>query len=159
MFAAYNQWANNILYQAVAELSSEQYHRDCGAFFASVHGTLHHILVGDLVWMSRFEGTDDAPKSFDVFLHESLDTLHAARLKMDERIVSFARGLSENDLASEFTYRTIVDPATLTQRLAPALAHFFNHQTHHRGQVHTLLSQLTGDAPPLDLIYYLRDVS
>jgi uncharacterized damage-inducible protein DinB len=78
---------------------------------------------------------------------------------MDKRIIRFIENMNDEDFASDFTYQAIVDPATLTQQYAPALAHFFNHQTHHRGQAHTLLSQLTGNAPSLDLIYYLRDMS
>lgn len=157
MFAAYNKWGNDILYDAVAKLSDEQYRKDCGAFFGSVHNTLNHILVGDTVWMSRFQRTATNLKSLNANLHEDFDELIIARNAMDVQISEFAKNLSEDDLASNFTYQTIVDPEIVTQPLAPALAHFFNHQTHHRGQVHCLLSQLTGDAPPLDLIYFQRE--
>lgn len=156
MFAAYNVWANNILFNAVSELSDEQYHKECGAFFGSVHGTLNHVLVGDIIWMSRFQGTNSDLRSLDTILHENFDDLKSARIEMDAKITNFINGLEENDFSSTFTFQTIVDPVTLTQSYSPALAHFFNHQTHHRGQVHGLLSQLIGDPPSLDLIYFQR---
>ena len=77
----------------------------------------------------------------------------------DERIVAYVEGLSEADLAGTISYRTIIRPAEITQKLTPALAHFFNHQTHHRGQAHTLLTIAGGKdaAPSLDLIYFQRE--
>lgn len=157
MFAAYNKWANDILYNAVAELSDEQYRKDCDAFFGSVHGTLNHILVGDTLWMSRFQGKDSNIKSQDVILHEDFETQKNARSAMDARIIEFVKNLSKEDLEINIRFQTIINPETITHPFSPALAHFFNHQTHHRGQVHCLLSRLTGDAPPLDLIYYQRE--
>ena len=157
MFAAYNVWANDILYNAVAKLSDEQYRKDCGAFFGSVHGTLNHLLVGDIIWMHRFDGKGEPLKVLDMILHEDFDALLAARKIMDERIIDYAHSLDEATLAASFSYRTIVNPEEITQPLSPALAQFFNHQTHHRGQVHSLLTRLAGEAPSLDLLYYLRE--
>jgi uncharacterized damage-inducible protein DinB len=89
--------------------------------------------------------------------HDDRGDLRARREALDRDIVGFAGGLTERDLAREFSYRTVVQPELITQQMSAALAHFFNHQTHHRGQCHALLWQLTGQAPSLDLIYYQRE--
>ena len=104
--------------------------------------------------MNRFQGTNSNLKSHDVNLHEGFDDLRSARNAMDSEVSNFFESLSEEQITSDFTFQTFVNPETITQSMAPALANIFNHQTHHRGQVHHLLSQLTGEAPPLDLIYY-----
>lgn len=159
MFAGYNAWANERLYDAAAKLSAEEYRADRGAFFKSMHGTLNHILVADRIWMKRFTGQGEAPAKLDAILHEELASLRAARDREDARISAFVGTLSENALAADFSYRTIVNPKTVTQPLSPALDHVFNHQTHHRGQVHAILTGLRGRdfAPSLDLILYQRE--
>lgn len=159
MFAAFNRWANERLYAKTAELSDAEYRADRGAFFKSVRGTLNHLLVGDRIWMHRFDGTGDYPTKLDAILFDNLADLHAARRAEDERIARYVEGLNEAKLGSNFTYRTIVNPKTITQPLAPALDHFFNHQTHHRGQVHALLTGLRGRdfAPSLDLLMFQRE--
>ena len=158
-FAAFNRWANERLYAKAAELSDAEYRADRGAFFKSVHGTLNHLLVADRIWMHRFDGTGDYPTELDSILFDNFADLHAARRAEDERIARYVEGLDEAKLGSEFTYRTIVNPKTITQPLAPAIDHFFNHQTHHRGQVHALLTGLRGRdfAPSLDLLMFQRE--
>lgn len=157
MLAAYNAWANRRLYDAAAALPDADYRADRGAFFKSVHGTLNHLLVADRIWMRRFTGEGEAPSRLDAILFEELPALRAAREAEDQRISGYAAGLSETDLAGPFRYRTISNPREIEQPLAPALLHFFNHQTHHRGQVHCLLTGLTGEAPSLDLLVYQRE--
>ena len=157
MFAGYNEWANARLYAAVAELPDADYRADHGAFFKSVHGTLNHLLVGDRVWMQRLTGEGDAPTSLDAILCDDLKSLRAARAEEDARIIAFVAGLSDADLARKVRYRTISRPAEIEQELGYALPHVFNHQTHHRGQVHGLLTRIAGDAPSLDLILYQRE--
>lgn len=156
MMAAYNRWANRILFDAAAELSAEEFTRDVSAFFRSMMGTLNHLLVTDRIWMQRFTGEGEAPKQLDAILHEGFEELRAARVAEDERICAWVDGLSDERLAESFTYRHIADPTPITQRLAPALAHMFNHQTHHRGQAHMCLSVLGKNPPQLDIIYFLR---
>jgi uncharacterized damage-inducible protein DinB len=156
MFADYNAWANSRVYAAAADLSPEQYRADGGAFFKSVHGTLNHLLVTDRIWMQRFTGEGDAPDRLDAILFESLDELHAARAAEDRRIVAFAEQLDDARIAGTIKYRRVSSPEQFEQELAPALAHWFNHQTHHRGQVHALLTGLAGKAPELDLLYFQR---
>lgn len=159
MFAGYNAWANERIYNASAKLSAEDYRADRGAFFKSVHGTLNHLLAADRIWMKRFTGQGDAPTQLDAILHEEFASLRAARDREDARISAYIGQLTEEELAASFSYLTITNPKTITQPLAPALDHFFNHQTHHRGQVHAMLTGLKGrdSAPSLDLITYQRE--
>jgi uncharacterized damage-inducible protein DinB len=156
MFAAYNQWANARLYEAAAKLSDEDYRADHGAFFKSVHGTLNHVLVTDRNWMARFVGSSDAQLRLDAILFDKLAELKAARVAEDQRIIAYIDGLDEAALAGLLRYRAVSVPIEFEQVLALALAHWFNHQTHHRGQVHALLTRLTGTAPELDLLIYQR---
>ena len=156
MFAHYNAWANTRVYEAAARLSDQQYRADRGAFFKSVHGTLNHLLVTDRIWMQRFTGEGDAPNRLDAILFEAFDELRAAREAEDRRIVRFAEGLDDRRIQGTIKYRRVSSPEQFEQALAPALAHWFNHQTHHRGQVHALLTGLLGQAPELDLLYFQR---
>jgi len=157
MMAGYNAWANARVYEAAAGLSDAQYRADRGAFFKSVHGTLNHLLATDRIWLRRFSGEGDAPTSLDAILFDALDDLRSARVAEDRRIVAYVEALTEGDLDNSVSYRTITNPVTITQPLAPALAHLFNHQTHHRGQVHGLLTGLGLAAHSLDLILYQRE--
>jgi uncharacterized damage-inducible protein DinB len=157
MFAGYNRWANERLYEAASKLSDKDYRADRGAFFKSVHGTLNHLLVADRIWMSRFTGEGDVASRLDVILHEDFGELRAARRAEDERILRYANSLTDADLAGWFRYRTITNPVEMEQQLAHALDHFFNHQTHHRGQAHALLTAITGTAPSFDLILFQRE--
>ena len=161
MFAAYNAWANERLYDAAAPLSDADYRADRGAFFKSVHGTLNHLLVADRIWMRRFTGTGESPGRLDTILFEDLDALRTARQSEDGRIADYIDGLSEADFAGHLRYQTVTNPRVIEQELWPALDHFFNHQTHHRGQVHGLLSAIGGNAaaPSLDLLLYQREVA
>ena len=156
MFARYNEWANLQVYAATAQLTPEQYRADRGAFFKSLHGTLNHLLATDRIWMRRFTGEGDAPDRLDAILFETFDELNAARQAEDRRIIDFIDRLDEADLARTIKYRRISSPEQFESQLAPALAHWFNHQTHHRGQVHALLTGLVGEAPPLDLLIFQR---
>jgi uncharacterized damage-inducible protein DinB len=156
MFGHYNAWANKRLYDAAARLSDAQYRADRGAFFGSVHGTLNHLLVTDRIWMQRFTGTGEAPDRLDAILFETLDGLRPAREAEDRRIVDFVDGLDDARLAGTIEYRRVSTPEIVAQPLAAALAHWFNHQTHHRGQLHVLLTGLVGQAPELDLLIYQR---
>lgn len=156
MLAAYNQWANEALYHAAQAIPDEDYRLDRGAFFKSVHGTLNHILVADRIWMKRFTGDGDAPKKLDAILCDDLQQLTIERECEDKRIVNWIDGMDAKAIAGRFHYTTVTDMRTISQRLAPALAHMFNHQTHHRGQVHALMTGFGMDAPALDLTYFQR---
>jgi uncharacterized damage-inducible protein DinB len=155
-FAGYNGWANRRLFEAAAQLSDSDYRADRGVFFRSMHGTLNHLLATDRIWMKRFTGTGDAPDRLDTILHDRLDALRAAREAEDQRIVTWIAGLDEAQLAGSIRYRRVSSPEEFVQPLMPALDHWFNHQTHHRGQAHALLTGLGRAAPELDLLYYQR---
>lgn len=156
MFASYNRWANATLYDAAARLDEAAFKRDTGAFFKSMCGTLNHIIVADRIWLHRFTGGGPNHTRLDEVPYPVFADLRSAREREDARIVSFADGLDGEKLKGTFTYTPISDPREITQPLAPPLAHFFNHQTHHRGQAHTILSLLGENPPALDLVYYLR---
>ena len=157
MLAAYNAWANRRLYDAAAALPDADYRADRGAFFKSVHGTLNHLLVADRIWMRRFTGAGEHPNRLDAILFEDFSELRAGARGRGQPHRGYIDGLSDADLAGRFRYRTITNPRDIEQPLQPALMHFFNHQTHHRGQAHCLLTGLTGNAPSLDLLVYQRE--
>ncbi|MGC1178499.1 MAG: DinB family protein [Methyloceanibacter sp.] len=154
MLAAYNAWANERLYGAAAVLFDADYRADHGAFFGSVHGTLNHLLVGDRIWMHRLTGEGSSPTALDAILHEDFVGLRAARQAEDARIIAYVASLTPAEFDRTIRYRTISNPADIEQQLSLALLHVFNHQTHHRGQVHCLLTRIADDAPSLDLILY-----
>ncbi len=157
MMGRYNAWANARLYDAAARLDETQYKADRGAFFKSVHGTLNHLLVTDRIWMKRFTGEGDAPDRLDAILFEAFDALRAARAAEDARILAYVDGLDEARIAGTISYRRASSPEQFVQKLAPALAHWFNHQTHHRGQVHALLTGLGQPSAELDLLFFQRE--
>ena len=156
MFADYNRWANRLVYAAAAELTDAELRENRGAFFGSLLSTLNHVLVADRIWMRRFTGQGDTPASLDAILHDDLASLAAARTAEDERIIAWIGSLSDDRLAAALTYTTLTNPTVITQKLAPTLAHFFNHQTHHRGQAHATLTALERPSLVLDLAHFLR---
>ncbi|MCK9916319.1 DinB family protein [Microbacteriaceae bacterium K1510] len=158
MFAGYNAWCNERLYDAAATVPDADYRADRGAFFKSLHGTLNHLLVADRIWMRRFTGAGAQPPHLDAILYDDFTALRAARRTQDTLISRYIDGLSEADLTGTLRYKTVVNPQAIEQPLAPALDHFFNHQTHHRGQAHGLLSAILGNdkTPSFDLIVYQR---
>ena len=156
MMARYNRWANERLYSATEPLTDSDYRADHGAFFKSLHGTLNHLLVADRIWMHRFTREGTPPARLDEILHDDFAALRAARAEEDVRIIGYVTGLDDAAIAGTFSYRTVTNPEDVTQPLGPALMHFFNHQTHHRGQAHALLTRITGTAPSFDLIAFQR---
>src|SRR5690606_1871447 len=142
MFAAYNHWANAAVYQAAGALSAEEFASDRGAFFGSMMRTLNHILCAARIWMRRFTGRREAPAALDTVLHPEFGALREARAAEDQRIAGWIDTLTEEQLAASFTYMPITNPKPVTQKLGSALSHFFNHQTHHRGQCHMILASL-----------------
>jgi uncharacterized damage-inducible protein DinB len=157
MLAGYNAWANGRLYDAAAGLPDEDYRADRKAYFGSLHGTLNHVLVADRVWMARLTRTGSAPDRLDAILHDDLAALREARDLEDARITAYVEGLDPAILEHPFEYRNMAG-TLLAQPLSSALDHFFNHQTHHRGQAHALVSMAGAEAPSLDLVYYEREI-
>ncbi|WP_182085704.1 DinB family protein [Aureimonas sp. ME7] len=155
--AAYNAWANARLYDVVASMDNARFHEDRGVFFRSLCGTLNHILTADRIWLRRLTGAGEAPDRLDAILFEDFDALRAARRSEDARFETYVVSLSEADLASTFRYSPITRPEPVEGRVGPTLLHVFNHQTHHRGQAHAVLTGFGVDAPSLDMIAFLRE--
>jgi uncharacterized damage-inducible protein DinB len=151
LLAQYNSWINEKLYAACAGLSDEERKRERGAFFGSIHGTLNHVLLADSVWMGRFEGQPFAIRSLDQELYSSFDELRAQRRAMDARIERWAGGLTEAALDAKLEFTSAITKKAHAPTLWKVVAHFFNHQTHHRGQVTALLTQAGVDYGVTDL--------
>jgi uncharacterized damage-inducible protein DinB len=153
--AKYNAWANTRLYDACAELPEAEYMKPRSAFFGSIHGTLNHLLVGDRVWLARIERKPPLKVTLDQILYGDLVALRVARQAEDEHLVNVIGDISPRALDQRLAYANMAGERQTTV-LRFVLGHLFNHQTHHRGQVHDLLMQTAVKPPPLDLIYYLR---
>jgi uncharacterized damage-inducible protein DinB len=152
LMADYNAWANGRLYRMASQLPDERYRQDVGAYFKSLHGTLNHIMCADRIWMYRLTGTGEHPTSLNAILYDDLPALWSARQHEDRRIVAYVEGLSDAQLEETWTYRTLKG-GPQKQRRREILAHLFNHQTHHRGQAHAILTRLGVDEPDgLDLL-------
>lgn len=145
--ATYNQWANQRMYGDAASLPDEVRKRPGGLFFNSVHGTLNHLLVADYIWMRRFTGDGPQPDRLDQILYDDFSQLRQARAQEDEQIYNFVTDLEDYDRTIAYQNST---GKTFRQPLDSALTHFFNHQTHHRGQVHAGLT-IAGIKEPMSL--------
>ena len=154
--ARYNRWANRRLYAEAERLADAPYRQDAGAFFGSLHGTLNHLVVTNRIWMTRLDGQGEAPTKLDAILFEDRAALRAAAAAEDERIIRFVDALAEEDLAADLEYAT-TSGARQRQPRWQALVHLFNHQTHHRGQAHAILTRLgVAEPAPLDLLVMQR---
>jgi uncharacterized damage-inducible protein DinB len=156
--AAYNRWANRRVYDDAATLPDEVRKQGSGLFFGSVHGTLNHLLVADYIWMRRFTGDGPVPERLNQTLYEDFTELRAAREREDERILGFVTGLTTDGYDRLIEYQNS-SGKTFQQAVGPALTHFFNHQAHHRGQVHAGLT-IAGIREPtsLDLLVLQRSM-
>jgi uncharacterized damage-inducible protein DinB len=152
MMADYNAWANGRLYRMASRLPDEQYRRDVGAYFKSLHGTLNHIMCADLIWMRRLTGAGEHPTKLDAIVFDDFPSLSAARQQEDQRIIAYVESLSDEQMEETWAYRTL-NGAPQKQLRREILAHLFNHQTHHRGQAHAILTLLGVREPDgLDLL-------
>ena len=152
--AVYNRWQNRSLYREADALTDAERKQQCGAFFGSIHGTLSHLVFGDQIWMHRFAGTP-APKAKSIA--ESVEAvpdwndLKQQRAAFDEVIMDWAERLNPQWLAGDLTWFSGAMGREVTKPAALLVAHFFNHQTHHRGQVHCLLTQFKRKPDATDL--------
>ena len=161
--ARYNRWMNDKLYAVTATLSDETRKRDVGAFFKSIHGTLNHLLLADRVWLGRVTGAA-VPSGFmgpggirtlDQELYSDFEDLRRERALTDDELSAWVSRLTEERLAGPLVFMRRGQ-----QQEAPlwsVVAHLFNHQTHHRGQITTLLTQQGVDPGVTDLFAMLRD--
>jgi uncharacterized damage-inducible protein DinB len=151
--ARYNRWQNENLYGVADALSDDERRRECGAFFGSIHKTLNHLLWGDRAWMSRFT---DVPKpqggiAESVLLHPDWEKLKSERTDFDRIIVDWADTVDDSWLAADQTYHSAASKRQWTRPRWVLVTQMFNHQTHHRGQVHCMLTQAGGRPSDTDL--------
>lgn len=162
--ATYNQWMNAKLYTAAGKLSTSDLTEERGAFFGSIFGTLNHIAVADTIWLKRFATHAassartlevmvalPAPERLDQTLFDDLEGLKTHRHWLDSVIINWVAALTEDDLGTTLSYHNRQGVAS-KRRYSSLILHFFNHQTHHRGQVSTLLSQAGVEVGVTDLM-------
>jgi len=150
MMARYNRAANERIYEKCAVLEDSEYRKQRHGSFGSIHGLLNHILLADRIWMARFEGQGQRTPPLNQILFEDFSELRRARTEFDARIEAFFMALDADFLSRSFRYINNQGKEYVEQ--APvAVCHFFNHQTHHRGQIHVMLSQTPVPPPSLDL--------
>ena len=150
MLARYNCIANERLYAKCAELDDAEYRKRRAGSFGSIHGLLNHILLGDRRWMGLFEGGERATPPLNQILYDDFSVLGSARVREDARIESFFAGLDAAFWMRSFAY-TNHQGKDYVETAHVACSHLFNHLTHHRGQVHVMLSQTSVPPPALDL--------
>ena len=148
--ARYNRLANIRLYDVCASLTAEDLRLDRKVYFSSIFRTLNHLWTGDHIWMTRFEGGSVPSIDLGALVYDDFDALQDARQKMDTRIENFFDTVSPDffDGAIVYINNSNVECSDAVAKIIP---HFFNHQTHHRGQVHAMLTQTGAEAPVLDL--------
>ena len=152
--ARYNRWQNQNLYSVANELSDEERRRERGAFFGSIHKTLSHLLWADRIWMSRFSPEVEKPQAGipeSVSLYPEWDGLKRERVTFDEMIVGWADKLNPAWLVGDLTWYSGAAKRDVTKPKWQLVMHYFNHQTHHRGQVHCMLTQAGGKPHSTDL--------
>lgn len=150
MLSRYNRLANERLFEKCAQLDDDEYRKKRAGSFGSIHALLNHILLGDRIWMARFEGGGPTTPPLGEILFDEFPRLRSARREQDTRIESFFTNLPSGFFGRSFRYTN--NRGIEHAEEAPfAASHFFNHQTHHRGQVHVMLSQTQVAPPSLDL--------
>ena len=152
--ARYNRWQNENLYGTADRLSDAERRRERGAFFGSIHKTLSHLLWADNIQMSRF--TSDVPKPAasipeSISLYPDWSALKDERGRFDRMIIGWADSVDDEWLADDLSYVSAAIGREVTKPCWLLVAHLFNHQTHHRGQVHCMLTQAGGKPSDTDL--------
>jgi len=155
--ARYNRWANRRVYAALADLTADEIAAPRTGFFPSLLKTLNHLIVTDRIWLSRLTATPDADaKALDQIIAADFADLTAQRTALDARIIGFVGDLAPERLGEILIYKTMAGVPHETP-INMVLAHLFNHQTHHRGQAHGMLSGTKVPPPSLDMIVFLRE--
>ena len=150
LLARYNCIANERLYSACANLIDAEYRKQRSGSFGSIHGLLNHILLGDRRWLGLFENGQRVTPPLNQILHDDFASLRSARALEDARIESFFSDLDVAFWSRSFPY-TNNRGKDYVETAHVACSHLFNHQTHHRGQVHVMLSHTQVAPPALDL--------
>ena len=155
LLANFNKWTNEKIITSCKKLTETEYKKDRGAFFSSIHGTLNHLLVVDRAYIFHIEGKDHGLKSLDQILYENLFQLEEARIKEDKRLVDLVNNLSGESIHKEITYKGF-ETGNQTYAINLVLITLFNHQTHHRGQIHNMLSQAGVKPPQIDIPDFVK---
>ncbi len=157
--ARYNAWQNKQLRAAMEAMPEDALRADRGAFFGSILGTANHILWADMLWMARFQRQTppDVPFSQCTHLMPTCATWSAARFRMDGRILLWAEKLHALDLVGDLTWFSGLRQRNETRAVSGLVMHLFNHQTHHRGQIHAMLTAAGVAAPETDLFFMPQD--
>jgi uncharacterized damage-inducible protein DinB len=153
LMADHGRWMNRKLYEVCAGIPDAERKRDLGAYFRSIHGTLNHLLLVDRLWLGRITGKEFRIRSLDQELYADFDELRHEREIADGQIADLISGLKPSHLPEPVSYVSFLKNTEVTLPLGVVLTHFFHHQTHHRGQITTLISQLGYEFGDTDLIY------
>jgi uncharacterized damage-inducible protein DinB len=159
VMARYNRWQNAQLLKSLEPLSAEELGKDRGAFFGSILATANHVLWGDLMWMSRIEGGAAPEGGIDASTtrHLTLASWSAERFRVDARIVHWADHLDNVAIKGNLSFYSGMLGRDVTKPLDRCITHMFNHQTHHRGQIHAMITSLGAKAPVSDLFVMPED--
>lgn len=161
MMAAYNAEINRRLYEAAANLTDTQRRDDCGAFWGSIHRTLSHLYWGDCQWMSRFDAWERpaVPIKQSGDMITDFAELRAKRVKADANIEAWAAKVDDAWLAADLVWFSGAAQREIRAAKGKLVTHFFNHQTHHRGQAHALLTAQGQDTGDTDLFLVIPDAA
>jgi uncharacterized damage-inducible protein DinB len=151
LMANYNQWMNSRMYALCAQLDEQELLAPRGLFFESIYLTLNHIMYGDQAFMARFKRTGEYPAAIGDELYSGFAELHRERQAFDQQLIDWSGELSHEWLKETLSYTSKVDNKPRTVEHWILVTHLFNHQTHHRGQVTTALSQLGHDMGSTDI--------
>ena len=152
--ARYNAWANQRIYAACAGLSHEERILDRRGFFKSIHGTLNHILLSDLIYRERLEKKPTTFSRLDEILHDDFDELRSAHGAQDQWYIEFSDAMDPAELDGTLSFDTVETGEYFSLPLRQCLTNLFEHQIHHRGQTHHMLSHAGIDPPPLDFVKF-----
>ena len=141
LMAQYNQWVDSKIHDVCLGIPDELRKKHMGAFFKSIHSTLNHIYYGDLAWLVRLCENTFTPRQIDVDLYEDFNELKEVQEKMESDIIDWVNSLAPEKLNQTFDYVSNVNNFSRTLPIWVLANHMFNHQTHHGGQVTTLMKQ------------------
>ena len=156
--ARYNRWQNENLYSVADALSDDERRRERGAFFGSIHQTLSHLLWADRQWMSRLDGwpPNTIPNPQSPTLIDDFAKLREERVKADATIEDFAARIDDEWLAQDLVWFSGAAKREMRRGKRGLMVHFFNHQTHHRGQAHAALTMCGVDPGDTDLFLVVK---
>lgn len=152
--ARYNAWANKRLYAVAEQLSAEEINKDRRGFFKSILGTLNHILLADLIYRERLEKKPTTFSRLDAIIHDEINNLKLAQFQQDNWYLKFCNDMDPKELEGTLSFDTVETGEFFSLPLRMCLTNLFQHQIHHRGQTHHMLSHAGLEPPPLDVVQF-----